>query len=379
MPLKSPQTMFALLRITYPTTKIARILAHPFTLSLNVFFSFCHHPVYTINEDFEIIVEDHKTRAMDRAKALVRDCNVNELTLSNKQYESMSPTEQMTQLIACMEKRVNETIKEQQDEISFQREVRHKMAVKLVDYACNDTSLNTTESLRNTTFTYIAGTNRPKALKAKLKQQQESGQKSRGGGGPREMFLVQSLFQSEKNQLLYIENFLSPQECDALLLHSDPQTENTHFIPLDALQQDGLVEVAIEKIEVLIEKYLGKPISYQSDPLLVVSTLRPKGSGAKECMANIAAQGKPKKHKGDTDAAALRIFCETPLVGGSIHFHKVGVQINTVKAQGAALLAIFEDPDTHEREPAEEAFLEDYVECPVQAGDLISVYDHFTF
>ena len=297
---------------------------------------------FTIDNNFVVQIEDHKTRAMQKAKLALKNCTVD---------SALPAMEQIDKLAACMEQRLDDEIKKTADEISFQANVRKNMGHKLVNYVCQDSNMTTTTSMHNVSWTYIDG-------------------KSRTHHN------VKVLFEADHSSVSLIEDFIDPSECQAVVKAADGQ-DNDRYLMLKHKQ--GLAANVVAKVKSLAEAFLKVSISLEKDPLFNVTihtvgdqqcTMKEQG---KSCTASDAALNLVNAN--DDTIATVILFCEPPKVGGGIQFVNTGVHVNPREVVGEALLVVYQDAKLKLKE--EDPYLNEYAVCPVQEGSMTILQRNF--
>jgi len=277
--------------------------------------------------------------------------------------------------------KINATISDQQQEIDFQAHLRKDLGEKLALYACQDDSLGTSQSIVNKSWTYINNDVTPP------KTSDET---------------VQILFESDHSALYLVHNFFKPEECDALLAHSqlvrniETETMNieARVVPLTAKGSSPFVQSTIHKIQSMATAFLRAKLEYTKDPMLTVLIKKATfdASASQECTMDSqdgtcvgTTRGKTLKllapkiqitEAKKFDTAVLNAFCTVPDAGGHIHFPKAGVHLNLKDSRGHALFMVYTDTERGIRE--DDPFIEEYVECPVQRGKLTVISDSFS-
>lgn len=324
---------------------------------------------YTVTSDFFVKAEDHKTRALTKAKESLKGCTPD---------RSLPAAEQFETLTACLERQVNSTLEETQEEINFQSKTRQDMGELLVNYACHDTSLNTTVTVHNRTWTYS-----PTKAGTKTKRARRS------------VHRMKTLFDSDRSSVQLVENFITQEECNAIQEAAVASDDNADklLLPASAKVSSAGVQSVLDKIQHLIRSSLDIEVDYSSrsdkDPLLEVYTQQRSVDSEQQCTTESAESGScaaNDKHEAgemivteieDDVAATLMIFCGTSKAkGGAIHFPRTGVHVNPAEAEGEALLMIYMDSTTGERD--QNAFISEYVACPIKEGSSQIVVDSFT-
>lgn len=312
--------------------------------------------VFIVNEDFQITVEDHKTRARRKAKETLQKCKQ-----TVEENASLSAEEKLDQLTACMEQQLASSMQETADEIQFQSDLRKRMGSSWSEYACRDTmNTTTTKSILNATWTF----------------QPNRGQKQK--------FKTKVLFESDFSKIQRVEQFVTDQECQALLMAATPQINPTG-LPLKAKASDKTVGTFIEKIEQLVSDGTGMSAKIEKDPLLQVRVREPtnkedcniEADGSTTCSSDAGISDRMIRISLAKDAsviASVLVLCETPSVGGEIFFTKTGTTLLPKDTKGDAVLILHEVNDNREEDP----FVDEFVICPVQEGRMFSLSEELS-
>jgi hypothetical protein len=308
-----------------------------------------------------VTIEDHKTRAQDKAKKALNACQV---TGDSSSSSSLSPEEKMDAMIACMERQIDETISETQQEIQFQASIRKDMGHALTEYICNDINATTTKAILNRTWSFT----NPSDPKGKKEQKH-----------------VRILFEAEMSKILLVEDFASPQECQAIRDNSkhvasdsssnEDNTDNDEdvmVLPLSAKTQSMDVVKVLLKVQSLIDTMLGRKVSFgDKDPLFEIHRFHSSVAKEDETCTTTTTDESPGSCPADTGAAVTRmnrnihwiyddndeeeevdvIFATLMVIcqanRGAIHFPKTGVHVAATNATvGHAILVVHRDAET---------------------------------
>jgi hypothetical protein len=336
---------------------------------------------FTITPDFFVEIEDHTTRALKKAKEALSTCEAD---------QSLSSKEQLHQMTVCLELQINATLAKTQEEIDFQAGTRRDMGELLVHYACQDEHLNTTITVHNRTWSYNDRSVADKKNKRRLTRHP-----------------MKVLFDSGHSSIQLVEDFVTEDECAAMQYASVP-SGNKLLVPLGknagSVTDTNSPEIksVLAKIQNLITSAVEIPVDY-SDKVLEVhlesgqaeaDIVKATENSEQEC--TVDADGKQScidvemesmsatATGGETEitvtavedgiVAKLMIFCNAPVKGGAIHFPRTGVHVNPVDRE--ALLMIYMDTETQERD--KDAFISEYVACPVREGSMMTVMDSFS-
>jgi hypothetical protein len=371
-------------------------------------------------ELINITISDSKSRAMDKAKTSLEKCNV-----TTAESALLTPTEQIQQISECLQRQIEITINQTDDEIQFQATVRKDIGQKLKKYVCTTTSttggtvqnLTTTKSVRNSTWDYIDPFS-PRREKKTLD--------------------MNYLFESDYSSIRLLKNFISKDECNDFIRASGASVtmnngaqSGVFDIAHEARQKHTAIDAVLTKIDLLLNTVLhvdgggdvdddGETLLYydaKDDPLVEVyirttstSTSANTGSDtttAKDCEIDVATgtcsattttvsddsttaaddfNGIRLSESTEHTAANIMLFCGTTTPGasqlvasatnmnsGMVYFPKAGVRVVPAARStnssdhdsviGDLLLVVHMDPLTNKRE--EDPFVDEYIMCPV--------------
>lgn len=312
--------------------------------------------VFIVDENFVITVEDHKTRARRKAKEALEICKQ-----SVEDDTSLTAEDKIDQLTGCMEQQLALSMQETADEIQFQSDLRKRMGNSWSEYACRDAmNTTTTNSIVNATWTFQPTRGKKQTFKTKL------------------------LFESDFSKIQRVEQFVTDQECQALLKAATP-AKNPTSLPLKSKASSKVVGVFIEKIEQLASFVTGMSAKIEKEPLLQVRLIEPstdKTTKQEDC--SIELDGSTTCSGGTEDAigptvrvllandtnvlVSVMVMCETPEVGGEIFFTKTGTTLLPQDIKGDAIVILHEVNEKREEDP----FVDEFVICPVQEGRMFT-------
>jgi hypothetical protein len=328
---------------------------------------------------------------LKKAKEALSTC-VENVTVN----KSLTAVEQLDQMAVCFDKQINATLAKTQEEMDFQAGTRRDMGELLVHYACQDHNLNTTVTVHNRTWSY----------------QDRTSTSSFSSGYKQRKLLVRHpmkvLFDSDHSSIQLVEDFVTVKECQAIREASVPSDDDTEGdkdlkkrkLSLPSNAKNGATDSSLEiksvlaKIQNLISSTVDIPVSYSDkEPLMEVYLQEGNEIIEKEQQCTVDADGKQSCQDIESNeatatatgeitvtaiqddiAATLMIFCDTPEKGGAIHFPRTGVHVNPVERE--ALLMIYMDTATGARDD-KNAFISEYVACPVREGSMMAVVDNF--
>ena len=152
--------------------------------------------IVTVDEGFAVEFLDDQVRAQNEATDIVVGCHEKaKLSLEKAGTNVEEIQKSMDFLLSCVEGHVASTLSKANEEVMFQSKIRTDMAKMMENYTCVDTELNTTEALRTE---YWQG--------AKDRQKRE----------------VQVLLDRPASKIMFVEDFISIAECDAMAAAAKP-------------------------------------------------------------------------------------------------------------------------------------------------------------
>jgi hypothetical protein len=327
--------------------------------------------IYTVDKDFLVTGEDHKTIARKKAADALSGCAIDHSPTS-----SLSSMEQLDALMACIEGKIEATVQAQQEEITFNAQIRQSMGSMMVDYVCNDTSkLETSRARFNETLTF-EGT---------------------------EKYDLQVLFQGRKDskdigsRILLANDWYTPSEAEMLLSATRQKMGAS-----DALEND---EVTVKKLLSKLELLVSHAVVYQPryrDVNLTVQThsnqVASAGTGEttySTCAASESPNGicaaatttvtsrslavsvtasspTTTNATGGRPVATLFVFVQDDV--GALHFPQTGVRVRP--QAGQVLLAMYDDVRPNEGDSQNDpttTFVNEYVMCAPPTNDTFTV------
>lgn len=358
---------------------------------------------FTITKDFEdVIVSDNKSRAMEKAKEALDDCNN---MIENK---DATTEERIDQLTLCLQQKILNKIDETNQEIEFQATIRKNMSNRLKQYICHNNNQHirlpvtlknatTSESVRNVSWTYEPSKSDKKKLKTLIQTTHP----------------IQILFESDYSSIRLVKKFTNKEECNHLIqsikgsnkLLTDSKIEDVYNITSGLAQKDPTVKEFVTKVNLLLSASIGLHQNYytslkKTSPLMemrinypqkeYVSSRNPQQSSDCELNPDGTCVASTQALTSDSDAAEVRevnidpktianifVFCDGPKYdtnkqqSGMLFFPKVGVTIIPNDIVYDALLLIHESPtqlsDTGRKRDAD-PFIDEYIMCPVIDG-----------
>jgi hypothetical protein len=323
------------------------ILSRKYFLQFLFYVSFT---VFTVTEDFEVTVEDHKTRAREEAKASLQECK-------DKLDASLSPEVQVDLLAACMEQTLERTMRKTDDEVQFQSSIRKQMGHLWAEYACRDsTNVTTTVAVVNSTWSYTD----PEAKRKRSTKHE-----------------VNVLFESEYNKITRVQKFITFPECEALQAATTGSSDGSLVLPLGSRAKNKIVDQVMAKIESFVTSMTGMTATLRKDPLMdvrLVTASEDCAVGTDGTATCAAARQQPERIVINTPntVATLMLLCTAPTEGGQIYFTKTGTILLPKDFVGSAILLLHEDNLQREEDP----FVDEFVVCPVQQGSMLTFVEN---
>ena len=307
----------------------------------------------------QVTVEDHKSRARDKAKDSLKECQ------DRLQKSSLSAQEQLDLLASCMEEKLAESMKQTSEEIQFQSGIRKQMGQAWADYACQDaTNVTTTIAIKNETWAY----------------------RSFGSG---KRHTLNTLFESDYSSIVRAQEFLTSSECQALESATAPGKSAPMVLPLSARDTSSTIANIVAKVEKFVSEMSGMTANMRKDPLLEFHLWQGNNDvdaskdctiaadGSTTCENTAAASASPPERidmTGPTVVASLWLICQAPEEGGQIYFPKTGTIILPREFLGSAILMLHEKGGEREDDP----FIDEMVVCPVTKGKLSAFAEDLT-
>jgi len=317
--------------------------------------------IVTVDEGFAVEFLDDQIRAQNEATDIVGGCHEKaQLSLEKAGTNVEEIQKSMDFLLSCVEGQVANTLSKANEEIMFQSKIRTDMAAMMENYTCVDTELNTTEALRTE---YWRG--------AKDRQKRE----------------VQVLLDRPASKIMFVENFISIAECDAMADAAKPRLAKasvadgkggSHFSEHRKAMQAGIEvdwesEASGDKIAALSRRVydftnhvLDLNIRHNGQEDLMSIQYFGRGLDDKEpdrytphCDGDCT--GIP--HKTGTRMATMVMYCDIPEFGGHTNFRNAGVHVKPTT--GGAVFFSYIDPDTR---ITDKGFTE-HSGCPVLVGE----------
>lgn len=299
--------------------------------------------------------QDNKSIARDGASDLIDLCREN--ALSNLGSDPESAADSINQLVECVENSVAAKLEEANEEISFQANVRTKMADLLENYTCADFELNTTEPTETKHWAH--------------KNQKVT---------------VKVMHERPHSKIHLLENFINPDECKAM-----EEAAKSTLHPATVANEDGGSRLSENRkamqagIKVPWHKELfGNPIAVLSrrvfDYTNHVTGFDLKEFGQEDLMSiQYFGRGEDDeapdrymphcdgdcaglKHKTGTRVATMVMYCDVPEKGGSTNFRNAGIHINP-KPGGAVFFSYMGSDEFMDK-----GFTE-HSGCPVLIGE----------
>ena len=302
-------------------------------------------------------MQDHKTRARKKAQDSLKDCH------AQVDNSKLSPQEQLDQLTTCMEESLAASMRQTNEEILFQSNIRKQMGQSWAEYACKDsTNVTTTIPIVNDTWTFLPeGSRRSSRIP------------------------LNTYFESDHSKVVRAQKFLTFEQCETL-----EKAAVDGVIPLSARSsiKTAAVDAIVKKVEKLVSDVSGLQASLRKDPMFQVrvrSAEEDTVASSKDC--TVGADGSTSC--GDEAAAlttaspqrievtspnvvaTILLICKAPAQGGQIFFPKTGTVMLPKEFVGSAVVILHEIQEEREDDP----FVDEYVVCPVTKGKFLAFSD----
>jgi len=332
---------------------------------------------FTLNENFEVEYEDHRTKAKRGAKEVVKACE--RPTDSNS---DTSPIDQVDSLMACLQERMDSKVQQVAEEVKFQAAVRQDMGARLSQYACPQRS-NAGIGGENDAAS-MAEPLHPLATKV---METTPSLVNETWGVKR----VQVLFLTDHSTVQLVENFLSPQECETVLAASEPAaSEPAHLkapasvrilreqrdqltahishrvVPLASKKDPSMLKIT-QRVHDFVSDKLKMDVEYDEGPLLHVRTTSEAETDS--------ASAQDRADVPEEAIGKLTIVCQVPETGGAMYWPRIGHYVQP--KMGLAIWTAYSDPATGLTD--DEPYVRESVTCPVWGQEPMTLVEDIFF
>jgi len=314
--------------------------------------------VLTINKNFKIIHEDHKTTARKDASSLLEDCA--ELAKQNLQNTDAVAEAILAELAGCMEKEIANQLSFVADEIAFSAATRKKMGEYYENYTCADFDLPTSEPEELTTWF----------------------------DSKRQITLdVEIMHDRPASRIHVVKNFITEEECLAMEEEAAPTLHR-------AVVADGAGEHKLSENRKAMQAGIKVPWEKEADGNHIAAISRRVydytnfvlnlniseigqedlmsiqyfGRGENETkpdqyMPHCDGECTGDPHKYGNRMATMVMYCTIPTKGGATNFRNSGLHVHPIK--GNAIFFSYINPET---KIMDSGFTE-HSGCPVVEGE----------
>jgi len=176
----------------------------------------------SVTNDFEAKVVDSRVKAQEEARGMLENCQaiVKKGLPADATQEEIAKS--MQKLVACVEDGVATTIERSNEEIAFQASVRKGIAAKLENYTCDDSTMDSSQHLRQEVWVDPAGERRLEQAKiasgdsaayVDAAELSSSSLVGRQRGTTKDIFVMHERPASRIN---LVKNFIAEDECEAM-------------------------------------------------------------------------------------------------------------------------------------------------------------------
>lgn len=305
--------------------------------------------VFTVDDDFKVIISNSRTIAEKRASESLRNCR--NLDAFIEEESAKSPEKQIDLLAECMAENVQESLYKLQEEIDFQASVRRKMGARLKDYACQDPRFPTTQPIDVREW----NPNNPRLRMDDLDH------------------TVNVLLRSDTTLIATIENVATPWDCQFVEEGAgiDYGQRGPPHIPWEARKNPAFLDFLtriyayVDPAVKLIDMYARLPQKGEVLFELHQDSAAPPHQSTRNYISDWPVEG--------NNFARLIMFCDVPEQGGAINFPESGVHVNPKVGEGLLI--------TYTKQSATEGFLEsftnEHIDCPILEGKRTIVQHQF--
>lgn len=327
----------------------------------------CRVGYFTVNENedqavfidkkFHVKHQDSKTIARESAGELIELCEMD--IMEDIESENLSATDAVKRLTECVESGVAKEMERTNEEIAFQKKIRHDMAEHWENYTCADYDLVTSEPVEETKWYYKEN----------------------------KMYDVKVMLNRPSSKIHIIENFITEEECAAMeetakpLLHKATVANGrggSELSPNRKAMQAGIkIPWQLEEEGNALTTLSRRVYDYTNHVL----DMNIKEDGQEDLMS-IQYEGRGEEDEtpdrymphcdGDCEGmqfkpgnrmATMVIYCKVPEVGGATNFRNAGVHV--VPQVGAATFFSYIDPELMKMDNG----LTEHSGCPVIKGE----------
>ena len=265
--------------------------------------------------------QDDKNRARTDASKAISACH-------DKAKESIAEADQVTpeflsatyeELMSCVEKSVATKLQQVQDEVDFQANLRKSMGEIIANYTCNDETLKTTEA---------ASTNYWNDPTSKDRKR------------------IDVLLDVDSAQVHYIHNFISTEECDAILQAAHFQADSSGSQQPSSSNMSEDASTTLQGLQAssaripsstddtdLLSAFRQRVLNYaehffttqdlQQDDFVTAIRFAKGDYWQPHCDGKCTGNA----HVPGERVATIIAYCKTPQKGGSTNFRNAGVTI----------------------------------------------------
>jgi len=265
---------------------------------------------------FNIVHKDDKTTALEGASDVWLMCE--EQTKSDILEGGDIAATAFDRLTSCVKSRVDKKLKEANDEIKYQEDIRFKMANAWENYNCADNDVETSEIVETKMWRY-KGVQRN----------------------------VEVMHDKPQSKIHVISDFISPEECQAMMEAAESQLSNTGEakqavikVPWDKEKDNNPIATLSRRVYGYTNHATGLSLKKNGQENLTIQYFG-RGESDTEADQNRpqcdgACTGQP--YKSATKFAKLVMYCEVADKGGATNFKSAGVHIKPAKHTGLFFL-----------------------------------------
>jgi len=305
--------------------------------------------VLFVTKGLEITHQDDKSVARDAAKEAMLECKQTAKNSITRSLSASSVEQTYANFITCVDKNVQQKLKEQHEEVEFQSNLRKTMGDMIENYVCDDDELKDPEPVGDNYKTF------------------------RGNR-------VGVLFERDTSQIHLLHGFVSSEECAVLekevtgrLTRVGPDTEEglKGLKGWQATIEPGEGGRTVTSIVRRIYDYANTVVNFglkmDGQEGLTAVQLTPSTDGGEtpdRYLPHCDGTCDGLKHTTGGKVSTMVIYCKSAEKGGAVNFRNAGLHFKPKEGD-----AVFYSYASHD-ETMDKGFTENSV-CPLREGDTL--------
>eukprot|EP00527_Entomoneis_sp_CCMP2396_P007184 CAMPEP_0198144426 /NCGR_PEP_ID=MMETSP1443-20131203/15638_1 /TAXON_ID=186043 /ORGANISM="Entomoneis sp., Strain CCMP2396" /LENGTH=444 /DNA_ID=CAMNT_0043807821 /DNA_START=36 /DNA_END=1370 /DNA_ORIENTATION=- len=303
----------------------------------------------TVTEDFECQFEDSNILATKKATDIVGKCR-SEMKEDSDPDQEVDPMSMVNTLSECTKLGINDVLHEFQEEKYFESTLRQRMANLAHDYMCADDDIESTEPDYENDWEYETDSS-------------DSAQS----------FTVQVHVEQKSAQIYVLEQFVTEEECQAILDASSDQGKVRLSLFELSLLEGGFIQNVVNRMYSYADEALeGIHFDMQGqEPLDIIryshATAPAENQRPDQHMAHCNDGCNGQQHQEGDGVATILMYCQVADRGGHDSFPNLGVHVKP--RVGDALFVSYMDPASQLYDTG----FTNHTVCPVHEGTKVVI------